>query len=112
MAVGGVVVLLVVVMNRNHSVDVWFFGRFEQTNVLWVMLVSGASAVVIAWTLSRLRQVIVDVRELNRAKALEESQSAQKRLADELKEQESRIDQKIQKAISAPGDSDGSAEDV
>jgi len=112
MAAGGIAILLVIVMNRNHSVDVWFFGRFEKTNVLWVMLVSGASAVVIAWTLSRLRQVIRDVQEMNRAKVLQAAQDEQKRLADELKEQEGRIDEKIQKAISAPGDSDESPEDA
>ncbi len=99
MVVVGAAVLLVVFMNRNHKVDVWLFHTFPQTNVLWVMLISGASAVLIAWALRRVRQVFRDLREIRQAKALEAKMKQQQKLAEDLKAQESRIDQKIQGAI-------------
>ena len=107
MVAAAVAVLLVVLMNRNHKVDVWLFHSFPQTNVLWVMLVSGISAVVIAWTLARVRRVIRDVREIRKAKVVEAQMAEQRRLAAELKEQEDRIDTKIQSSI---GQADSSEE--
>jgi len=106
MVAAAVAVLLVVVMNRSHKVDVWLFHSFPQTNVLWVMLVSGVSAVAIAWTLARVRRVIRDVREIRKAKAAEAQMAEQRRLAAELKEQEDRIDTKIQSSIGQTGSSE------
>jgi len=96
--------LLVIVKNRNHKVDVWLFHSFPETNVLWVMLVSGASAVVIIWILGRVRRVLRDLREVRRARALEAKMDEQRRLAEELDKRESRIDEKIQRSINQPGD--------
>lgn len=103
-----VAILLVVVLNRNHKVDVWLFHTFPQTNVLWVMLVSGASAVGIGWILSRVRQVLRDLREIRKAKAMEAQLTEQRQLAEEARERESRIDEKIQQQIDRPGNSTNS----
>lgn len=97
------VILLVIVKNRNHKVDVWLVYKFPQTNVLWVMLVSGASAVAIAKALGMVRKVLRDVKQLRKAKAAEAKLAEQRELAEKLKEQESRIDSKMEKMITEPG---------
>ncbi|MBN1342804.1 MAG: hypothetical protein JXQ73_09010 [Phycisphaerae bacterium] len=100
-----VAVLLVIFMNRNNKVDVWLFHEFPQANVLWVMLISGASVVAITWAMGRFRRVLHEVRELRHANEMESKLAEQRRIAAELKEQESRIDAKIQGVISQPGES-------
>ncbi len=97
-------VLLVIVMNRNHKVDVWFFHRFPQTNVLWVMLVSGVSAAVIVWVLLRVRRVLRELREVRglRAKELEDRKHRERERM--LRETENRIDQKLKQVVEQPAE--------
>lgn len=102
-----VVILLVIVYNRNHKVDIWLFGTIQQTNVLWVMLVSGASAVAIVKALGLVRKVLRDVKQIRKAKAAEVQLAEQRKLAEKLREQESRIDSKMEKMISQPGQASG-----
>jgi len=95
-------VVLVIVMNGDNTADVWLFHHFKQINVLWLMLVSGASAVVMVWILRRVRKVLREVRELRQAKAVEQKLNEQRRLAEELRRQEERIDAKIKGSIGQP----------
>jgi uncharacterized membrane protein (DUF106 family) len=96
-------ILLVIVMNRNHKVEVWLIYRFPQTNVLWVMLVSGLSTVVIVKASGWVRKVLRDMKQLRKARDAETKVAEQRELAAKLKEQESRIDSKIEEMISQPG---------
>ncbi len=107
MAAIALLVLLVILFNwgEKHQVTVWLFHEFSDVNVLWVMLVSGVAAVLIAWVLGWVRRVVRDLRELRKAKEAEAREAEQRRREEKLKEQESRIDAKIQGAIGGDGDS-------
>jgi type VI protein secretion system component VasK len=98
----------VIVMNLGNTADVWFFHHFGQINVLWLMLVSGASAVLIVWSLRLVRKVAGEVRELRQIKQSEAKLSEQRRLAEELKQQELRIDAKLKESIAQPMESSDS----
>ena len=97
-----VVVGLVLVMNRNHEVAVWFFWLTdpdETVNVVWVMLCTALATLVSWWVVSRgvtLLREVREVRRLQRAKASDERQKAR---AAELDERERRLDEKLERAI-------------
>lgn len=104
-AIGAVVlaVLLIVLMNWNHRTDVWFFYRFEQVPVLWLIAVTAAGSVV-AWTvLRRVVRVIRELREVRANEAIAQQQELHRRQAEELAERERRIDAKLQRSLSDPG---------
>jgi type VI protein secretion system component VasK len=102
-----VAVTLVIAKNNGNTVDVWLFHHFTQINVLWLMLVSGASTVVVVWALWRVRRVFRELRELRKAKEIEAKLNEQRRLAEELKRQEQRIDAKIKESIGQPNSPPG-----
>lgn len=97
--------LIVIWKNSDNRVTVWFFRPFPETNVLWVMVVSGVSAVVITRALVWFRKVVRDMREIRKAKVVQAKLTEQRELAEKLKEQESRIDSKMRKIINQPGQS-------
>ena len=97
-----VAVAAVLLKNRTHRVSVWFFwltDEKEEINVVWLILCSAAGAIV-AWTVLRATLgVVKDMREVARAKKVQARDRTQQELAAKLKEQERRIDEKINKAI-------------
>jgi len=44
-----IVVLLIILMNRNHRTDVWVFYSFREVSVLWLILVTAAATLVVYW---------------------------------------------------------------
>lgn len=94
-----VVILLVVLLNRNNVADVWFFHTFEKINVLYLMLVTAAASVVVFWGTMRIRGVIREAREVCEERIAAERLAAQKRMADELTDRERRIDEKLRRSI-------------
>jgi type VI protein secretion system component VasK len=96
-------VSLVVVMNIGNTAKVWFFGTYEQINVLWLMLTSGATAVVLVWVLRRVHMVVRDLRDLRHKKDVEAKLAEQRKLAEEVRQREERIDAKLKTSLEQPG---------
>ena len=99
----------VLIKNRSHSVQVWFFGLVDpakEVNVVWLMVWTAIGAVVSWWVLRATLGLVKDMRELRREEELRERGKAQAELAARLRVQERRIDEKITKAITKNADSD------
>lgn len=97
-----VVVGLVLVMNRNHEVAVWFFWLTdpdETVNVVWVMLCTALATLVSWWVVSRGVTLLREVREVRRLQLAKASDERQKARAAELDERERRLDEKLERAI-------------
>lgn len=99
MAVVALVAMLTVIKNRNNTAPVWFFGPYEQVNVLWLVLITAVSAVVIWWGTWKIAGVVKELREVQRMKESQAQKSEQDRRAAELAERERRLDEKLRDAL-------------
>ena len=61
------IALLIIFMNRNHKADIWFFGYYPQINVIWLILVTAVVSVIGWWVVSKIIQVIREVRQVRRS---------------------------------------------
>jgi len=102
-----VVMFLLVVMNRNHKTDIWFFHRFQQVNVLWLILISAVVSILSWWGLRKIRGAIYEFKQLRRTAREKEQIEAQQRMAAELAEREKRIDEKIRRSLTENSGSSG-----
>ena len=93
------VALLIVFMNRNHKADIWFFGYYQQINVLWLILVTAIVSVIGWLVVSKIIGVVREVRQLRQAAAMEQQLDEQRRMAEQLTEREKRIDEKVRQSI-------------
>ena len=93
------VVLLLVLMNRNHTTDVWFFATYEDVNILWLMLITAVSAVICWWGARKIFRVLHELKEVRQAAILDQQMQEQRRVSQELAEREKRIDEKIRHSI-------------
>lgn len=100
-AIGAVIVLglLVVLMNRQNTADIWLFRGYEDVNVLWLILVTSGVSILGWWGLGKLVRVVRELREVRRLSRQEAERQAQERLARELAERERRIDEKLRRSI-------------
>ena len=57
----------VLLFNRHHDTDVWFFHPFHQVNVIWVMVVTSVASVASFWLLTQVIAVRRDLRRLDKA---------------------------------------------
>jgi hypothetical protein len=96
-AVGAIV--LIVLKNRANTADVWLFARYEDVNVLWLMLVTAASAVVAWWGVWKISGIVREYREVRRRTAAEADAEEARRLAREAAEREKRLDEKLRRSI-------------
>ncbi len=99
MAAVAIVVLLVVVCNRQNEAKVWFFTTFEKVNVLYLILITAVGSVALFWVIMRIRGVLREVRQLRKERRAAEQLAQQQRLAEQLASQEKRIDEKIRRSI-------------
>ena len=94
--------------NREHQVRFWFFGLVDyqtEVNVVWLILCTAAGAIVSWWVFLTALSMAKDVREVRREQAFQKRDKAQQDLAQKLREQERRIDEKVSKAIGTDADS-------
>ncbi len=98
------VILTVVVKNRQHTADVWFFGMYEDVNVLYLILITVVSAIVGWWGFLKVFGVVRELREVQRQAESQRQLEQQRRLAEELAQRERRIDEKVKRSISEPGE--------
>lgn len=93
------VILLLVLMNRKNETNVWFFGRYEDVNVLWLILVTAIVSVVTWWGLRKVFGVLRDLRELRRLEHEQADRDERQRRERELADREKRLDEKVRRAI-------------
>lgn len=96
-----IIVLGAVVLfkNRNHRVQLWFFGLTDPdkpTNVVWVMVWTAAITRTAWWLFSFSRGMIRDMREIRRRRATEDAEQAQRQRAAMLDQRERTIDERLQ----------------
>ncbi len=101
MGVVALLVLLVLLWNRNNRATIWFFHEFKDIPVIGLLLVTGLGSIVAAWVTRGFFRVIGEWRRLRREHELSDKFRDHKRLADELTEQEKRIDTKLKGALNA-----------
>jgi len=94
-----VTVFLVIFRNRNNATNVWFFHRFDQVNVVYLMLITAVVSIVVWWGVVRLAGLWREIRDLRRQERVNAEMAEQKRLARELADREKRIDEKVRQAI-------------
>ena len=92
-------VLLIVLMNRGRTADVWLFHSFEKVSTLWLLVITAATAVIVFWVLTKIVQTVREVRKVRREARVESTVTRQKEMAKRLEEQEKRIDQKVHDSI-------------
>ena len=93
------IVLLVILMNRGNTADIWLFRHYHDVNVVWLILVTSIASVAGWWGIRRLFKVVRELRQVRRLKKQEIDRQEQSRLARELAERERRIDEKVRRSI-------------
>ena len=93
------VVLLLVLMNRENTANVWFFAKYERVNILWLMLVTAVSAVICWWGARKIFRVLRELKEVRQAAVFDQRMQEQQRVSQELVEREKRIDEKVRHSI-------------
>jgi len=95
-------VAVVLIKNRGNRVPVWFFGLIDEKqeiNVVWLILCTAAGSIVSWWVIRAGVGLLRDMRELQRDSEFRRREQEQKELADKLREQERRIDEKINRGL-------------
>ncbi len=97
--VGAVLILLIVLMNRRNTADIWVFKTYEDVNVLLLILVTAVASVISWWAVRKIFRIIRELREVQRLKQSQVQLDEQRRLAQELADREKRIDEKVRRSI-------------
>lgn len=95
-----VVLLILIVKNKGNTADVWLFHRFEDVNVLYLILITAVVAVLLWWIVRRVFKIIRDVQEFRRESKERKVEAEHQRRQQELSDQERRIDEKLRRSIS------------
>ncbi len=103
-AVVVVMAVLVLFGNRNNNADVWFFKGYEDVNVLKLLLVTAIISIISFWILTAGFKLFREWREVSKQVAHQEKIKQLDTKADELEEQEQRIDDKINRALGGKQD--------
>lgn len=104
-AIGVVVVAgsLVLLKNWEHKATIWFFHKYEDVPVLWLLAITAASSILLWSGARRVLRVVSEMRDLRRNEASQRQMDEQRKLAEEVAEREKRIDEKIRKSLSNGG---------
>ena len=94
-----VVVLILVLKNKGNTADVWLFHRFEEVNVLYLILVTAIGTVFLWWVIRRVFKVVRDVRDFRRHTRQKKLETDQQQRQQELADRERRIDEKLRRSI-------------
>ena len=92
-------VILVLIRNRNHQVTVWFFYEFQEINVVWLLVVTALASILGAWIIRGFFGVMGEVSRIKREQELARTTRQHEELARNLSEQEKRIDAKIKASL-------------
>lgn len=87
-------VVLIIFKNYNRKVDFWFFQDFKNVSVLWLIGCTAAGSIVSYWVALTVWSLWKDLREMQRQNKEAVAKKEQRKRAEELAEQERRIDEK------------------
>lgn len=93
------VIAMVLIFNRKHNADVWFFGKYEDVNVVWLMTLTAVGSIFAFWVLGTARRLWRDMREMHAEEQVQVRRQQTEALSQRLAEQEKRIDDKIKQSI-------------
>jgi len=57
-----VIAFLVIFMNRNNRADLWLFHSFRDVAVIWLIVVTGAVAILGTWVVKGIYHAFADVK--------------------------------------------------
>jgi hypothetical protein len=92
-------ILLIIIMTRGRTVDVWLFREYLNVSVLLLILVTAVASVAAWWGLSKIIGIWREVCELRRHRAAELQAQEQRKAAADMCEREKRIDEKIRRSL-------------
>lgn len=92
-------ILLIVWFNLDNTAKIWFFGTYEQVNVLWLMLITAILSIASWWIVAKIFATVRELRQLQHAQTSQQQIEEQRRLAQEMAEREKRIDEKLRRSI-------------
>jgi len=98
-AVAALIVLLIIIMNHANRAKIWFFGTYEDINVLWLILVTAIISVLLWWGACKIFSVVREYKEMRRLSKEERQLQEQRRLNESIIEREKKIDEKIRRSI-------------
>lgn len=93
------VILLIVLRNQENKANIWFFTRYEQVNVLWLILITAVASIASWWIFIKIFGTLRELRTVRQAGRERQRMEEQQRLARELAEREKRIDEKLRRNI-------------
>lgn len=89
---------LILFKNRSYTVNVWLFGLTDAetpVNVVWVILATAVTTLVLWWVFVLSRGLVRDLRELKREQEAAGLQKASEQKLAELDARQRRIEQKL-----------------
>jgi uncharacterized protein HemX len=95
----GLVVVLVLLKNRNNPATVWFFHEYKDINVVWLLVITAIGSVVAAWLTRGVFQVMKEVKRIRQEEDSARLVQEQQQRARDLVEQEKRIDAKLKASL-------------
>lgn len=103
--IGAIAVVLAVIvwMNRANRVDFWLFGRHEDVNVLYIILISAVVSVAVFWIVTRVRGVLRELQAVRAEKVRAVEEAARQRQTSELAEREKRLDETLRRSLTERG---------
>ena len=99
-AVVVLMVLVVLIKNQGRHADVWFFTEYKEVSVLKLLLVTAVVSIISFWIMSTIFKLWRDWRELAEEAVRQQREQKLDARAEVLKEQEQRIDRKMDRALS------------
>jgi hypothetical protein len=71
-------VVLLIVMNRNYTTPIWFFHKFEQVSVLWMIVITAIISVISRWVIVGVYRAWKELKEAWAKDAMDELLRKQK----------------------------------
>jgi len=71
-------VVLLILMNRNYTTPIWFFHKFEQVSVLWLIVITAIISVISRWVIVGVYSAWKELKEAWAKDAMDELLRKQK----------------------------------
>lgn len=93
-------ILLLVIMNKDNTADIWFFGSIEDVNVLYLILITAVASVLCWWGATKISKLIREFKAVRQAEKARMQAGEEERRRQELAERERRLDEKMRQSLS------------
>jgi Mn2+/Fe2+ NRAMP family transporter len=78
-----IAVVLIIFMNRNYTTPIWFFHKFDQVSVLWLIVVTAVISIISRWVIVGVYRAWKELKEAWAKDAMDEMLRKQKAEAKE-----------------------------